>query len=226
MFLSLGRSQAEKPSASCSSPRGFYPRGCRSRGGCREGLASPRPPPERAGVPRLLLAPWPEAFPVRPYLSCTRRRLRHAGACGRRVWRAAFVAPAQTWGRRFVNPAGPQLENNCKIPHRLPPSSFPGLPRGPCRAVSRPCPSTITPPAPRARGLKPFGDSQPRSSGWQSGRETGFTLAPFRQIIFFFPFLFTKSSRKLFCSCRSCEKAAFSNPGGESWAKCDVTGSL
>lgn len=67
LFILGGRSQAEKPPASCSSPRGFYPRGCCSHGGAAgKILASPRPPPERAGVPRLLLAPWPRAALICP----------------------------------------------------------------------------------------------------------------------------------------------------------------
>lgn len=92
-------------------------------GGCREDFGfSPSPSRKGRGSP---IASCTLA-PCGPYLSCTLR-----------VWRAAFTAPAQTRGRRFVNPAGPQLENNCKIPHRLLPSSFPRLPRGPSRAVRR-----------------------------------------------------------------------------------------
>lgn len=112
----------------------------------------------------MLLAPWPRAFPL------------SALHTPRRVWRAAFAAPAQkTRGRRFVNPAGPQLEKNSAKSHTAscPPPS-PGSPRPqPCRA----------PPAPRARDLKPFGDLQRRSSGWQWGRGAGFPLAPFHWII-------------------------------------------
>lgn len=144
-----------------SPPRMLQPGGAGAAGKI---LASPWPPPERAGVPRLLLAPWPRAFPL------------SALHTPRRVWRAAFAAPAQkTRGRRFVNPAGPQLEKNSAKSHTAscPPPS-PGSPRPqPCRA----------PPAPRARDLKPFGDLQRRSSGWQWGRGAGFPLAPFHWII-------------------------------------------
>lgn len=169
-------------------------------------MASPCPPPERAGVPRLLLAPWPRAFPL------------SALHTPRRVWRAAFAAPAQkNSGEEVCKSCWPSArEELCKIPHRLLPSAFPRLPEAP--AV--PCASCS-----EGEGSETLWRPAVAELGLAMGPGSRFPPRPFP--LDYFPppsmLLFTKSSRKLLCSRRSCAKKAFSNPNR---AQCEVPGPL